>query len=298
MGRARTSWNSEHPLWPRTEGVIVTLLAYFDGAGDEAKDSVITVAGYYADSVLCETIKREWEEATQNRIFHLKDFGQPHCKLESYKWTGNERREFLKKLAGIVNRPGVGIISSTVEVAHFYKNLAKAIHPNEVGPAFSGASYTAVAITEFQFMKESKHGEEARYVFEKGDREHEISNLFLDLAKNDSEFYGLRGHAFEPKKTTLLQPSDLIAGVLQRCALRAYQPLQSLDNGLAYTYFNSFEHHYDETTRAVVTGHDKTCWVVNAKSFEHLDMISTAFLEAHPEQLPKRKKRYTYIPKS
>jgi hypothetical protein len=276
------------------KGIIVTLRVYFDRAGDENSDAVITVAGYYADSELCETIEREWEEATQNRVFHLREFGQPPCKLESNKWTGNERREFLKKLAGIVNRPGVGIISSTVEVAHFYEKLKQATHPNEIGPAFSGAAYTAVALTEFEFMKRHREKEEARYVFEKGDREHEITNLFRDLEKKGSEFYGLRGHAFEPKKTTLLQPADLIAGIIQRCALRAYEPLKSLDNGLAYSYLNNFEHHYDEVTRAVVSGHDKTCWVVNAKSFEHLDMISTGFLEEHPEQLEKRQKRYTY----
>jgi hypothetical protein len=280
------------------KGGIVALCAYFDGAGDEGQDAVITVAGYYAESTLCETIEREWEEATQNRVFHLKDFGQPHCKLESFKWTGDQRRAFLKKLAGIVNRPGVGIISSTVEVEHFYKKLATTAHPNEIGPAFSGCAYAAVAITEFQFMKELKQGEEVRYVFEKGDREHEMSNLFADLAKKDSKMFGLRGHAFEPKKTTLLQPADLIAGIVQRCALRAYEPLKSLDNGMAYTFLNTFERHYDEVTCAVVTGHDdKTCWIVNAKSFEYLDLISKAFLEEHPEQLSKRKKRYTYKPK-
>jgi hypothetical protein len=276
------------------KGIIVTLRAYFDGAGNEEQDAVITVGGYYADSALCEAIEDEWEKATGNRVFHLKDFGQPHCKLESYKWTGGERREFLAKLVGIVNRPGVGIISSTVEVEHFYKKLATTTHPNEIGPAFSGCAYTAIALTEFDFMKENKQGEEARYVFEKGDREHEITNLFRDLERKDSEMHGLRGHAFEPKKTTLLQPADLIAGIIQRCAVRAYEPLKSLDNGLAYTPLNTFEHHFDETTRAVVSGHEGTCWIINAKSFEHLDMISTTFLDVYPEQVPKRKKRYTY----
>jgi hypothetical protein len=35
-------------------------------------------------------------------------------------------------------------------------------------------------------------------------------------------------------------------------------------------------------------------WIVNPKSFAALDLISAKFLELHPEQLPKRKKRYTY----
>ena len=77
----------------------------------------------------------------------------------------------------------------------------------------------------------------------------------------------------------------------------AHRALSTLDNGLGETHLNTFERYYGPVTKATVNGHDhSTMWIVNPKSFAALDSISTTFLELHPEQLPKRKKRYTYKP--
>jgi hypothetical protein len=286
-----------HLLGCRRKRIIVTLSAYFDGSGKDDVNPIITVGGYFADTNLCKSIEKEWEEATGNRLFHFTDFGTQACKLGSNTWTGKEGRSFLKRLAAIVTRSGCGIISTSLEIAPFNQQLAQTVHPNEIGPAFSACAYTAIAMTEWEVTMDGRLREELRYVFEKGDRETEITQLFVDLDKNDSEWYGSRSHAFEPKKTTLLQPADFIAGVVQRCLLRAYEPLKCLDNGKAKTKLRNFEHHYDEVTHSLLDGHDDSCCVMNAKNFTHLDMISKTFLEVYPEQLPKRKKRYPYKPK-
>jgi hypothetical protein len=141
---------------------------------------------------------------------------------------------------------------------------------------------------------------QVKYVFEKGDREHEIANVFADLEKNDSKFFGLRGHSFEPKQTTLLQPADLIAGMIQRCLIAAHRPLCSLDNGFPYSRLNTFERHYspDGVTTMLVAGHDKTtCLIHNARTFMYMNEMSNEFFELNPAQLEKRKKRLTFKPK-
>jgi hypothetical protein len=194
-------------------GTIVTFRAYLDGAGKEESNPVITVAGFCGHTDVCEAIEKDWEQATGGKLFHFTDFNTPYCKLGSDKWTNEERRDFLLKLAAIVNRRDCILISSTIEVGPFNKQLSVSVHPNEIGPAFSGCAYTAIAIAEFHFsVRRGGLNDQLRYIFEKGDREHEIINLFDDLNKKDSEFFGKRGYAFEPKQTTLLQPADFVAG--------------------------------------------------------------------------------------
>lgn len=275
----------------------MALRVYFDGAGKDDQHPIITVGGFLAESAICEQIETEWQDATRNRPFHLREFGAPSCKLESSKWTGDDRRAFLNRLAAIVNRPGCYIVSSTVEVAPFREKVKAAVHPNEIGPAFSGCAYSAVAMAEYELIKDGRMNEQMRYVFEKGDRETEITQLFRDLDRNDSQMFGLRGHAFEPKSTTLLQPADLIAGMIQRCLIRAYEPMKCLDNGKAKTPLANFVTHYDDATRTLVAGHDEErCVVMNPMNFTALDKISKTFFEVNPDQLPKRKKQLPYKP--
>jgi hypothetical protein len=271
---------------------------YFDGSGDVDKP-VITVGGFLAESSLCEDIEKDWEAATGGRVFHLKDYGTNHCKLGSRSWTEDERSAFLKRLAGIVNRSGVYIISASLEVDVFNKTLSAAIHPGEIGPAFSGCAYAAFAFVENVLMREKRERQKVNYVFEKGDREHEISNTFLDLDDKTSTLSGLRGHSFEPKATTLLQPADLVAGVVQRCLVRACTALPSLENGRSRTPLNTFDRYYsdDGVTAAVVSGHDSEhCWVANPPMFQQIDKTAKEFLEKRPAYSKKRAKRITFKP--
>jgi hypothetical protein len=139
------------------------------------------------------------------------------------------------------------------------------------------------------------------YAFEKGDREHEIKKIFADWNSKNSEYKGLRSHTFLPKNTTLLQPADLVAGIVQRCVVSAFNAFPSLDNGLARTRLQTFDRHYsgDGVTATIVSGHDHDkCWIVNPKSFDFLDQIGSRFFERHPDQLKKRMKQSPYKPKS
>jgi hypothetical protein len=282
------------------KGFLVSLRVYFDGSGKENDHPVITVGGFMADPTICESIERDWEEATEGKVFHLADFGNPNCKLGSRNWNAERRVAFLKRLAAIVNRPGNYIMSVSVEVAAVNKILAEAKFPNEIGPVYSACAYAAILNTEGYLLKENRLEQEVQYIFEKGDREHEIAITFADFDEKTSKLRGLRGHSFLPKQTTLLQPADLIAGVVQRCVIAQHAAFPSLDNGIARTQLNSFERHYsaDGVTAAVVSGHDrKHCWIANAQSFKFLDGVATRFFEKRPEQLKKRLKRATYRPK-
>lgn len=282
------------------KGVMVVLRVYFDGAGKEGNHPVITVGGFYAEAILCEEIEDSWKTATGGRLFHLKNFGTPKCELGSAGWTKTERIDFLKRLASIVNRPGCIITSVSLEVAEFNKTLGNLRFPQEIGPAFSACAYAAIAFMESRFMNEGTQRQKVDYFFEKGDREHEISKVFGDWDEKNSVLSGLRGHSFKPKPTTLLQPADLVAGIVQRCVLRQFNAFPSLDNGLSRTRLKTFERYYSEdgVTAAVVSGHDEnSCWIANAKNFTFLDGVSKNFFQRHPQQLKKRLKRLPFRPR-
>ena len=286
----------------RGKGWLVALRVYLDGAGKEEANPVITVGGFLADSDLCVQIADQWNDATGGRVFHLTDFGTKSCKLGSRDWTQAERTAFLMRLAAIVNQPGVYVVSASLEVAAFNTVLYGAAHPQELGPASSGCAYITVLNVETLLRNEQRQRQEVSYVFEKGDREHEITKTFADWDKKNSELKDMRSHAFLPKKTTLLQPADLVAGMVQRCVLSAFNthPTVGLDNGLARTRLQTFDRNYspDGVTAAVVTGHDTTkCWVMNAKSFTFLDKIGKDFFERNPAELRKRLKQAPYKPK-
>lgn len=287
--------NFTHDRWD----VLVSLKFYLDGAGKEDANPVITVAGFYAESGLCDQIEKDWLQATGGKPFHFTDFGQPSCQLGSAAWPSGERIAFLKRLAGIVNRSNCNVTSVSLEVAEFNKTLGNLEHPQEIGPAFSACAYASVAFAESRFMNQGTQRQRIDYVFEKGDRQHELVKVFGDWDEKNSKLSGLRGISFYPKQTALLEPADLIAGVVQRCALRGFKALSTLDNGLARTQLNTFERYYsgDGVTAAIVSGHDTDkCWIANAKNFKFLDGVSKEFFQRHPEQLPKRRKRLPFRP--
>ncbi len=281
------------------KGTMMAMRVYCDGAGKEKDHPVITVGGFLADEAICEEIERDWEIATGGRVFHLTDFGTRSCKLGSGDWDKTKKVGFLKRLAALVNREGVHILSASLEVQPHNKILAKSPHAHVNGPAFSGCGQSAVALAEFILLKENRQQQKVHYVFEKGDREHEIAKMMKDWDDTNSSLSGLRGYGFEPKQTTLLQPADLIAGIVQKCVLSAHKALPCLDNGFSRTFLHNYERHYmrNGVTAAVVSGHDhEHCWVINPLTFTVLDRVSTEFFARHPEVLIKRLKQSPFKP--
>jgi hypothetical protein len=153
------------------KGILVALRAYFDGSGKEDDHPVITVGGFLADVPTCEAIEQDWEAATGNRVFHLKDFGSDDCKLGSKGWSETQRSDFLKRLAGIVNRQGCYVFAASMEVAPFHDLIQEVEHPQEIGPAFSACAYLALTSVETILVQEKRRSVKVHYVFEKGDRE-------------------------------------------------------------------------------------------------------------------------------
>jgi hypothetical protein len=271
-----------------------------DGSGKEGDHPVITIGGFLADADLCERIESDWEVATGGRVFHLAEFGTRRCALGSKDWEEAQTIDFLKRLASIVNRKGCYIISTSIEVAPYNEFLAKSPHAHVNGPAFSGCGQTCIALAEFLLAKDKRHRQKVAYVFEKGDREHELHKMVSEWSEiSDSERSGLRSLAFQPKQTTLLQAADLIAGVVERVLVSAHSGLACFNNGLSRTALHNFEQHYsgDGITASVVSGHDHAhCWIMNPKTFSVLDRISTGFFAKHPEVLEKRLKQTPFKP--
>jgi hypothetical protein len=283
------------------KGIFVSLSVYFDGSGKEETHPVITIGGFLADAKICEDIEADWQEATNGKLFHLKTFGTNKCELGSRAWSRDERVAFLSRLAAIVNRSGSTILSMSLEVAPYNAFLATSPHAHVNGPAFSVCGQACIALAEFVLKKDRRQRQQVRYVFEKGDREHEISKMVKEWDDTNSDLSGIRGHAFAPKQTTLLQPADLIAGIVQRCVISSRQALPCLDNGFSRTALHNYERHYstDGVTAAVVSGHDhEHCWIINPKLFTVLDRVSTEYFERNPQVLERRLKQSPYKPKA
>jgi hypothetical protein len=241
-------------------------------------------------------------EATGGHVFHLAEFGTDKCKLGSGSWSSETRTNFLKRLGAIVNRSEVLIVSASLEVGPYNSFLAKSAHVHVHGPADSACAQSVARTSEILLELQGRHMQKVAYVFEQGDRQHEIAKMFRDWEKKSNSVRSeLRSLVFKPKNTVLLQPADLIAGVIQRCLISAYGSLPNLDNGKSRTALNNFERHYskDGVTASVVSGHDVVhCWVMNPRIFEKLDYVNTSVFDEHPAVLKKRLKQSPYKIKS
>jgi hypothetical protein len=281
------------------KGTFVSLRAYCDGSGKESDHHpVITFGGFVADSTVCEAIESDWQEATGGAIFHLRTFGTNNCELGSGSWDETIRAAFLKRLGGIVNRPDVLIVSAAIEVKPYNSFLSKSPHVHVHGPADSACAQAVARTSEILLELQGRHTQKVAYIFEKGDRQHEIAKMFSDWDKKSNSVRSrLRSVGFQDKSTVLLQPADLIAGVIQRCLISAYGSLPNLDNGKSRTALHNFERHYspDGVTASVVSGHDiQHCFVMNPAIFEKLDYVNTSVFTKYPGVLRKRLKEAPY----
>ena len=127
--------------------------------------------------------------------------------------------------------------------------------------------------------------EKVAYIFEKGDRQHEIDRVFIGFEKDHPQLAKKRSISFFPKSTWLLQPADLIAGKIQELLLRAHSKLGFLDNGDRLTHIDSFGRYnsLDGTTEALLkTKALHFCFVANRKHYEDADMLIARIFSKRP----------------
>jgi len=275
--------------------VLLANNAFFDGAGKE-EEPVLTVAGYFAGDKVCEAIEKDWLAATGGKVFHLADFGTEYCELGSAKWTEQERVDFLKKLGGIINRQGVYIISVSLEVSQYAAFLKVAQYKEIFGPAYSALAQLCTHTTERTLYTENRLMEKVAYTFEKGERQHEVSKAISDYEQRNPKVAEYRMLSFLPKKTTLLQPADLISGTVRHVLLSAHSALGCLDNGRFFTRLDNFDRHYSKNgvTAAVIPPYNGRLlrYVVNKPVFANLDLITVHLEERRPEVVHKHMKQF------
>lgn len=272
------------------KGTLMPLKAVFDGSGKEESHPVITVGGFMADEELCRTIEEEWLRATGGKVFHFTDFGTKACKLGSQGWTADERHSFLIRLARIIRREGVDIICHAVEVSEYRKFLEKATYPEIYGPAYSTLAMLCVYNAETILRNQAKPLEKVAFIFEKGEREHELAFTLTELDKRLPQ-RDLRSHHFLPKDTAILQPADMVAGVVQRMILRAYAGLKCLDNGMGFTPLQNFARHFDTLTTATLPGNATVFRsVVNIAALRELNAITRFAISKNPGVIQRRMK--------
>jgi hypothetical protein len=283
-------------------GQIMAISAHYDGSGKEEVNPIITVGGFFADDEICRSIEQEWLRATGGAVFHLADFGTKYCKLGSSTWTLEERVLFLKRLGGIVNRPSVNILTASVEVAQYRSFSGTAKYAHIQGPPYSALASLCSLLTERTLSVSGLLREQVAYVFEKGEREHELTHTFTDFEKGRGYRYNLRSHHFLSKDATLLQVADLISGTAQKVLVRAHKELGTLDNGRTVTPFHNFVKYYSRNgvTAAVMPPLSPTlrCVVANKSLFESLDTMTSLAIAGKPSFLHTRMKQKTNQGKS
>jgi hypothetical protein len=287
----------------------VGLKVHFDGSGKN-DTSVLTVGGYFCWDETCSLIEREWNAALiaegfcepdgSPGTFHLADFGTSHCKYGTGKWDIKTKRvPFLKRLASIVNRKENHIVSFSVENSQYREFLAQSPHPQVYGPDhFTGCALMAFVFVEVKIEMAGFAKEPVAYIFEKGDRQHEINHAFMEYDAGHPEFEN-RSIDFSPKRVPSLQAADLTCGKIQEILERADRALGFLDSGLPLTHVDRFERYYsyDGTSEAIMRDnalHD--CYVANKAHFIEADRRMAVVIRNNPAVLERRLKRKLWTP--
>jgi len=295
-------------------GVFVVIKSYFDGSGDN-ESKVVTVGGFSASDDICSKIENEWNNALVEAgycepngapgIFHLTDFGTKHCKYRTGEWDIKQKRvPLIKRLSSIVNQKGNLIVSFSVEADQFRSFYEDSPNKDIYGPEYFGA----LAINAFAFVESAIDGlnisqTPAAYVFERGDREHEMHHAFDEYVSIHPELNNLRGLSFEPKILPLLQAADLVSGKISEVLERAKGTLGFLDSGAEMTFVENFERYYsfDGTSQALMVNNDQTaahfCRVLNKSHLDNGDKRLFPVIWSHPQVLAKRRTHKIWEPK-
>jgi hypothetical protein len=284
-------------------GDIVLLRIYLDASGKN-ESSVLTVGGVVAEDELCRKMEAEWNQALIDAgycepdgspgIFHLAKFGTQSCKYGTGEWSvENQRVPLILRLASIANQAANLIISFSIETALFREFLEASPIKQLYGPEY----FSPVALMAFGFVEQAvdefKHTlNPVAYVFEKGDRQHEINHAFAEYESVHPELENLRSIAFVPKGLALLQMADLVCGKVYQVLHRAHTALGFLDNGQDMARLDTFSRYYsrDGTSDALLRDSGNTavhsCWVLNKKHFEDTDRnLSTLIAERKTNKL-------------
>jgi hypothetical protein len=283
----------------------VGIKAYFDCSGQN-DSKILTVGGHLSWDKTCEEIESEWNAALVEQgycepdggpgVFHLADFGTPFCKYGTEKWDIQTKRiPFLKRLAGVINRKDNQIVSFSVETSRYKEFLESSPNPPIWGPEyFTGCALMTLILVETQLDQVGFSKEYVAYVYENGDRQHEMHKAFEEYVAGHPELEDLRRLAFSPKELPLLQGADLTAGKVNEVLGRAQEKLGFLDNGQRLTPVSNFEKYYsfDGTSEALlkeVAYHQ--CYVANKSHFQEADRKLVATVRRNPKILERRLKR-------
>lgn len=285
-------------------GVTVGIKAHFDCSGQN-DSKVLTAGGHLSWDKTCEQIEKDWNIALVEEgycepdgkpgIFHLADFGTPSCEYGTGQWDLQQKRiPFLKRLASIINRKDNQIVSFSIETSRYKEFLEGSPNPSIWGPEyFSGCALMTLIFVENQLDQVGFSREFVAYVYESGDRQHEMNKAFEEYVAGHPDLENLRSLAFSLKKLALLQGADLTAGKVNEVLERAQKKLGFLDSGQRLTPISNFEKYYsfDGTSEALleeIAYHQ--CYVANKSHFEEADRKLVVTVRRNPNILERRLK--------
>ncbi len=206
--------------------------AYFDESGHPDQGRALVVAGFASSDDQWIHFEREWAQTLLDfeapNVFHAVDF---MTSSKGYRdWPFPKRKDFLRRLLGIIGRRTTMSFSSAIHLSDF-----NAVNREAVLAEVAGFPYPLAAITCVQktagWARARGHSAQVRYVFEDGPRDK--GQLFLLM-----ERHNMPTPRFRKKEEAMpCQAADLLAWSHHEALTKFYRDERSIDGNEVYEQF-------------------------------------------------------------
>ena len=278
-------------------GLIVVFKYAADASGSDDLP-ILTVAGWIADDEVWARIEADWATALNGKIpfLHMRTFGTPHCKHGTGSWPKDKREELLRKLSRLLRLRCTKAFGAAVVQAEYRAFMATSKYADVWGSPYSGCAQSALAYVE-GWAHQWGVADKLAYVFEDGDRKHELLHAYDEARRTAIKQFGNVGErslAFLGKESVALQAADLIAYEFRDVLQRALSQRGNLNAGPDKTasevrYLQKFF-----TDRQDVLFHPNGCpffcVILHNGHWREMDVAFEAAEKIRPDMLTKRRK--------
>ncbi len=288
------------PLASSCERRIIAVFSFYaDASGTDAANRVLAVSGYIAPDVIWHKIEREWHLAlagTGIDYIHMKSFGTPHCKFGTGKWNNAKKNALLIRLVNILNTWAHRSTSIAVHKIAYTQRVKELETADVIGPEYSGCAQSMLGYVEL-WAQERSYAGPLSYVFEDGDRKHELLHAYGEIRKQWKQITGSENRtiSFLGKGSPALQAADILAYETTDIFSRALSKHGTLRGplNLQGTPVEIFADLFNPIQAELFGPHSVPfhCAILNEKFWSKLDSSLSGTETINPGLLKKRRKR-------
>jgi Protein of unknown function (DUF3800) len=195
--------------------------AYFDESSTHAGSSLIVIAGGASDDVQWSFFEAEWKgllEEFKVPYFHMRKFAHSIGPFASWKRDEKRRRQFIKRLVGILRRR-VTVSIGLVLLLDAYHEVVTQEKLRDFGTPYALCGNLCVRLAG-EWAQRRKHDEPIKFVFESGARDAAELQRGFNTARTIEAIqkqYRMGCFEFAGKKDLgALQAADFIAWELHK----------------------------------------------------------------------------------